>query len=143
MPDYVTVEEFHNGLSEKERTQLSTDNAEVEQDDDVVTWALDSAQSLIDTFISPQVAVPMGSPTPFIKQMNVMLAKYYLFLRRGHVSETLNEEFERIASTDSRKPGFLFMMMNGDMPVTGVGQGDGVRTGSKDRAYDDAMLGVQ
>ena len=122
---------------------MSTDDAEVTQDDDVVTWAIDSAESLIDTFISTQVSVPMGTPTGFIKQMSLMLAKYYMFLRRGHVNDDLQMEFERIASTDHNKPGFLFLMMQGKMPVTGVGTGPDVKYGSRDRAFDDAMLGVQ
>ncbi len=143
MPNYVTLAEFNNALSPKERTELSTDAAEVAQDDTVVTWALESAESLIDTFISTQVSVPMGTPTGFIKQMTLMLGKYYMFVRRGHVNDDLQMEFERIASTDHNKPGFLFLMMQGKLPVTGVDASSDVKHGTRDRAFDDVMLGVQ
>ena len=143
MPNYVTVADFNNMLSSKERTQLSTDSAETTEDTTVITWAIDSAESLIDTFISTQVSTPMGTPTGFIKQMTLSLAKYYMFLRRGNVNDDLQDEFERIASTDQKKPGFLFLMMMGTLPVDGSTVTDDIKYGSRDRAYDDAMLGVQ
>ncbi len=121
---------------------MTTDNAEVEGDFDVLTWALDSAESFINTFISTQVSIPMATPTGFVKYMTLTVAKYFLFLRRGHVPDDVQDEYDRIANTGRRRPGFLFLMMNGELPVDGGDNSSDIKYGGYERAYNNVLTGV-
>lgn len=142
MPNYVTIVDFNNILSNKERIELSTDGAETEDDDTVLTWALDSAESTINTFISTQVSVPMATPTDFIKYLTLSLAKYFLFVRRGHVPDDVMEDYDRIMNTGARRPGYLFLMMQGRLPVDGGDASSDIKFGSYPRVYGNTSAGA-
>lgn len=96
MANYIDQDDLLNGLSEKELAELTGDAAEAQALSAIVTWSIDSAESLIDTYLSAQVSVPLATPTPLIKNMAMNLAKYYLFLRRHRQYEAMTDEYDHI-----------------------------------------------
>lgn len=110
MGNYITSTDLIQGLSNKEQAQLTGDLNEATAIADIADWAIDSAESLIDTHISAQVSVPLETPTPLIKNMAMAIAKYYLFLRRHVVPEDINREQDRIMK-------LLDKMLTGELPI--------------------------
>ena len=145
MPNYITDNDIlFRVLSEKELTELSTDEAEVlDPDDNILTECIDAAESLIDTFISSQVATPLTNPSHFIQQATLDLAKYFLFMRRHMVTEEFERQYERYVSTSKSKPGWLYLMSIGEMPVdANLVEKASVEYGSDKRLFNSYMTGV-
>lgn len=144
MPNYITDNDtLFRVLSEKELAELSTDEAELDPDDSILTECINAAESLIDTFISTQVSTPLDNPSAFIQQATLDLAKYFLFMRRHHVSEEFERMYERYVSTSSSKPGWLWAMSMGKLPVdANLVERSGVDFGSDKRLFNDHMTGV-
>lgn len=145
MPNYITVEELKAGLSQLELTQLTTDEAEVMDDTEMVEQTIDQAESLIDTYLSAQVAVPLSNPSPFIQAAAITLTKYYLFLRRHHVPEDIQLDYDRLLKCTNNEKGILVKMSEGELPINPTDQtgASGVAYGSEARAFNNELSGVQ
>ena len=143
--NYITdTDTLFRVLSEKELTQLSTDDSEVlAPDDDILEECINAAESLIDTYISTQVAIPLSNPSHFIIQATLDLAKYFLFMRRHYVSEEFERQYERYTSTSPAKPGWLYLMSLGKIPVDAAShERASVEYGSDKRLFNGNLTGV-
>ena len=145
MPNYIDLSDIETAFSESELTELSTDGSEVLKDDTLINKTIDQSESLIDTYLSAQVAVPLSNPSAFIKGAVVSLVKYYLFYRRHHVPEAVQLEYERLFSCKKGEEGIIVKMSMGLLPIdpsqqTGLSS---VAYGSEPRAFDNNLTGVQ
>ena len=133
MGAYIETSDLINGLSEREMAELTGDLTEEQAITSIQEWAIDSAESLIDTYIATQVAVPVVSPSPLIKNMAMNLAKYYLFLRRHKLYEAISDEYAHIVK-------MLEKIASGDIPIDlTISTRDTVDYGSDDRLFNSQV----
>lgn len=110
MGNYIDSTNLIQVLSEKEQSELTGDLNELETVESVSDWAIETSESIIDTYISSQVSVPMAVPSQIIKNMALQLSKYFLFLRRHNVPEDVQTEYNRTMK-------MLEKMLSGELPV--------------------------
>jgi phage gp36-like protein len=80
---------------------------------DRIADAITKADALIDSFASKQFHVPFSPVPPIIAQHSATLAKLSLARRRGQLTHDELEEWDSITSTDTKKPGWLYLLARG------------------------------
>lgn len=85
---YANVDELKRAIPSKTRQQL-TDGDESLLDD-----ALEAGASIIDEQLKVRYEVPLANPPQVIKEVNIDLAIWWLYKRRGH-SKRAAKRYER------------------------------------------------
>jgi phage gp36-like protein len=82
-------------------------------DVDRIADAIKKADGLIDGFASKHFHVPFDPVPPIINQHSATLAKLNLARNRRPLTPSELDEWESIAGTDDRKPGWLLLLARG------------------------------
>lgn len=78
-----------------------------------LTSAIAKADALIDSYASKRFTVPFNPVPPIIKQYSAALARLNLVKARGQLTQNEQDEWDEIASTDEKKPGWLLQLARG------------------------------
>jgi phage gp36-like protein len=78
-----------------------------------VAAAIVKADALIDSFASKRFHVPFNPVPLIIAQHSASLAKLIATRRRGMMTRDEESEWEEIAGTDEKKPGWLLLLARG------------------------------
>lgn len=78
-----------------------------------VADAIAKADALIDSYASKRFHVPFAPVPAIIQQHSASLAKLMTARRRGMMTTDEHDEYESIAGTDERKPGWLLQLATG------------------------------
>ena len=141
----VDVEDAAGGA--KRLVELADWDRDGMADVDRIAAAITKADALIDSYASKRFHVPFNPPTTIITEHSATLAKIILARRRGQLTQDEHDEWESIAGTDEKKPGWLLLFSRGvvtpggdPLPIAhGTMQTDVVEThmpGDRDAARD-------
>lgn len=79
-----------------------------------VTSAIASADALIDSYASKRFTVPFNPVPATIKDCSARLARLKLARRRpGLWDQAMQDEWDELAGTDEKKPGWLLLLATG------------------------------
>lgn len=79
----------------------------------VLADAIAKADALIDSFASKRFHVPFSPVPTIITQHSATLARLTMARRRGQLTQDEQDEWDTIAGTDEKKPGWLLLLARG------------------------------
>lgn len=95
---YTTVRDIETVLSPQQQALL-TDDAGVENVriiEEYISEYLSFAESIAESYVASRYAVPFETVTPAFKYAVLVIAKYNLMARRGHIDEGTEREYRNM-----------------------------------------------
>lgn len=111
---YSTQTDLQNAAGGAERlVELADWDRDGVADPAAIADAITRADALIDSYAGKRFHVPFSPVPAIIVQHSATLARVMLARRRGQLTQDEQEEWESIAGTDDRKPGWLLLLARG------------------------------